>query len=111
MTLSQLADKIEAGKEVTGMTIADGLGIAAVGNALLCAEARDGSIDAAVKLLEVVPGWAWHLHSVPWLEDDCIASVGDPELSRYFKGSAPTPAAALVAAICRAVEAKEPGDE
>ncbi len=106
MTLSELADRIEA--EMVGSDEALAAQDFGIDFTCFLQATRDSSIDAAVKLLEeVLPGWKWMIYSY----GGAVAYEEHPDYPTIMKnkgeGKAPTPAAALVAAILRAKEAQD----
>ncbi len=101
--LNDLADRLEQGERLKiAHRISQALNAGRFNPSLennVRAAVNEGSLDAALAVFnEVLPGWGWTI---------CQHYADVYRGGKAFCGTAPTPAAALLAATCRAVAQKE----
>lgn len=79
---------------------------------LTAAAAFDGSVDAALALMEaVLPGWVWALDCEPGFATALIFKPNGDELYLQSVAKTDTPARAILLAILKAMEATNAGKE
>lgn len=104
--LTDLAERVEAGERQHALVVEVAAALNKQGMGYTSEAIRDGSLDAAKALHDaVLPGWDYCIACV---DGEYDVSLGPQEtFNTWGESKAPTPAAAWVAAILRAVDAKE----